>query len=355
MALPPVIAVDLMLTYDCNCRCPYCFVKDSGKDISMSAQILDRAMDWIAIHSGSAVDITLLGGEPTLMPHLIERAVYRAGTWRQLGGIQMRFNMTTNALNIDESLARNLAKWGIRYLLSIDGTGDRHNRSRPAIDYADPFKHLFDKFDMLKAYQPNMAGRLTVMPENVYWLDEDLHKLHQMGFESFIVSPATGIEWSDEELDIFIKQMTAFATSRSPDKYGKLKPRLEPVDGEVQGRGTWGCSAGRGRCAIDPRGLIFGCARMARIDSKEGLIFGSLDSDVDPAGNILKFQDDSYSSRPAKCITCELRERCIGGCPSVNYDASGSLVLPAPDECRFAFAFDQIITLSHQSAQLVHA
>jgi uncharacterized protein len=355
MAVPQVTAVDLILTYDCNCRCPYCFIRDRGDSLSMSPEMLDRALDWVAENSGESVELILLGGEPTLMPHLIERAVYRALRWQRASGKRFSFNMTTNALNIDEPLARNLATWGIRYLLSIDGTGERHNQSRPALNMTDPFAHLEEKFSMLKAYQPHMAGRLTIVPANVEWLDTDLNKLFQMGFESFIISPATGMTWTEEKLDTFTAQLTAFAARRVPDRDGRLQPRIEPIDGEDSGCGTWGCSAGRGRVAIDPKGMIFGCARMTRLDAEDGLYLGSLDTGIISDGNILRFQDDTYSSRPAECISCDLRERCIGGCPSVNYDATGSLVTPAPDECRVARAFDRIKRESLQRVQSLRA
>ncbi|MEJ2158596.1 MAG: hypothetical protein P8X96_24995, partial [Desulfobacteraceae bacterium] len=61
------------------------------------------------------------GGEPTLEPLLIERAVYRSLNWQRHSGKRFNFNMTTNALNIDEKLAASLAGWGIKYLFSIDG------------------------------------------------------------------------------------------------------------------------------------------------------------------------------------------------------------------------------------------
>ena len=355
MAVPAIVAVDLILTYDCNCRCPYCFIKDRGDKLSMSPETLDRILDWIAMHSAETVEVILLGGEPTLMPHLIERAVYRASRWQRMAGKQIRFNMTTNALNIDEPLAKNLARWGIRYLLSIDGTGTRHNKSRPAVNIADPFAHLENRFAMLKAYQPHMAGRMTIVPKNVEWLAEDLDKLYHMGFESFIISPATGMTWSPEKLDTFVEQMIDFASRRTPDRYGALQPRMDPIDGDAVGRGTWGCSAGRGRVSIDPRGMIFGCARMTRLDADDGLYLGNIETGIDPNGNILKFQDDTYSSRPVECIECELREQCIGGCPSVNYDATGSLVTPAPDECRVARAFDHIRRESQRRAQSLRA
>lgn len=340
MKIPPTRVVDLFLTYDCNCRCSYCFVQDSGKRISMTPEILDRSIDWIAETAQSEVEIVFLGGEPTLEPLLIERAVNRSMNWQRHSGKRFTFNMTTNALNIDEKLASNLAGWGIRYLFSIDGYGERHNRSRPSISYQNPFDHLEQNFAMLKKYQHHISARMTILPKLVSWLCHDMKKLTEMGFDSFTVSPATSIEWSDEDLQSFIDEMAQFAQDRSV-KNGRPYPHISPVDDPEQRNSGWGCSAGRGRLSIDPLGKIFGCGRMTSLNDEEGLPFGDIYSGIQPDGNINLFQDQSYESR-LECIDCTLRDTCNGGCAAVNFETTGSLVAPAPDQCRFTKAYEAI-------------
>jgi|GEM_PF-5288319 len=83
---------------------------------------------------------------------------------------------------------------------------------------------------------------------------------------------------------------------------------------------------------------------MTCLTDKEGLPFGDIFSGIDPKGNIALFQDDTYESR-LQCIDCSLREKCIGGCAAVNFETTGSLITPAPDECRFAKAFEKAFVL----------
>lgn len=45
MALNPTRVVDFFLTYDCNSACPYCFVQQNGKSLSMSDAILEKSID----------------------------------------------------------------------------------------------------------------------------------------------------------------------------------------------------------------------------------------------------------------------------------------------------------------------
>lgn len=346
MNIPQTRIVDLFLTYNCNCRCSYCFVQDSGKNISMNPETLDKSIDWIANTAGSEVEIVFLGGEPTLEPLLLERAIYRCKNWQKHSGKHFKFNMTTNALNITKKLAENLAKWDVKYLFSIDGYGERHNNSKPSITHQNPFDHIEKNFSMLKEYQNFIPARMTILPRNVSWLSHDLKMLTEMGFDSFTVSPATGVLWNEENIETFIEEMVRFSKNR-PMKFGKPFPHMTPVDDTDQGANYWGCSAGRGRFSIDPLGKIFGCGRMTSLSDEQGLPFGDIYSGIDPNGNINLFQDDSYTSR-LQCIDCFLREKCSGGCAAVNFETTGSLVKPAHDQCRFAKAYEYIKIKTYQ-------
>jgi len=343
---PKVAAVDLFLTYNCNCKCSYCFVQDSGSDISMDSYILDRSIDWIVENADSHVQLVFLGGEPTLKPELIERAVHRCKRWEKYHPVRFAFTMTTNSLNIDEELASKLAKWSIQYLLSIDGYGERHNKSRPARFTKNPFGIIQSNFPVLKKYQQHITARLTVLPSLVSGLYNDLVKLQEMGFDAFMISPATGVKWSQENIQQYIDEMVRFASNR-PVKNGHPVPNISPIDDPVQGNNTWGCGAGRGHYAIDPRGKIFACGRMARLNEEDGLFFGDIFKGIDLNGNINKFQDTTYESR-LECIDCTMREKCLGGCPAVNWDANQSLVKPARDQCRMTHASEEIKQQVHQ-------
>ena len=68
-----------------------------------------------------------------------------------------------------------------------------------------------------------------------------------------------------------------------------------------------------------------------------GLAFGDIFRGIDPQGNIRLFQDRLYASRPG-CVTCPVRESCLGGCPAINLEETGSVVTPAPSECQFTLA-----------------
>jgi uncharacterized protein len=308
--------------------------------ISMKPATLDRSIDWAVDTCEQFIEIVFLGGEPTLEPMLIERAVQRAELWESLIPVKFHFTMTSNFLNLDEDMARKLAQLGVSYLLSVDGYGERHDISRPAKDIDSPFQLLMQRIGTMKIFQPRMSARVTSTPKTVTYLKNDLEKLYEMGFDHFIISPATGIPWSDESLTNFVDQLANFASNRKASKIGRM-PTISPVDDKPKGRASWGCGAGRGRFAIDPSGDIFACARFAGLRNTDRLKLGNIYSGIDHTGNILKFQDNSYHSRPG-CLHCYVRERCLGGCPAINWEDTGSLTTPSPNECRMMRAMESI-------------
>lgn len=276
-----------------------------------------------------------------MTPHLIERAVSRCKRWEENLSISFTLTMTTNGLNIDENLASKLEQWNIHYLLSIDGYGKRHNKSRPARFTKNPFQIIRDRFAMLKKYQKNITARLTVLPALARGLCNDLNRLHEMGFESFIISPATNVDWSTEEIQQYVEEMVQFASNRSV-RNNCPYPYISPIDDTlVQRKDVWGCGAGRGRFAIDPRGKIFACARLTRLNENDGLYFGDIFQGIDRNGHINKFQDTTLKSRP-ECMNCSLRDTCLGGCPALNWDANQDTVKPDKDRCHIIYAHEKI-------------
>lgn len=63
---------NIMLTYRCNLRCPYCFanefVGESSEEISL--EDFDTALEYLT--KGAPVRVGLIGGEPTIHPHFDE-------------------------------------------------------------------------------------------------------------------------------------------------------------------------------------------------------------------------------------------------------------------------------------------
>lgn len=111
-----VSSIDVYLTYTCNLRCSHCFVGNSlsaGHHFPYAAltQLIGSCRQW------NTVDITFLGGEPTLYPQIVDavKAVHASGA---------RARMVTNGLHGFQKFMREFDGPELPDVgFSIDGSG----------------------------------------------------------------------------------------------------------------------------------------------------------------------------------------------------------------------------------------
>jgi len=113
----PVISV----TNACNLKCPICFAYNRPDRIyHMSAEEMERTLDWIVESSGPVDLINITGGEPTLHPRILD--LLRCCKRPEIG----RITMNSNGLRLaeDQELCNALAELGVYVILSLN-TFDR--------------------------------------------------------------------------------------------------------------------------------------------------------------------------------------------------------------------------------------
>jgi len=353
---PPIAHCDLFVTEDCNHRCEYCFVKEKRPRWLTEAVARD-AVDWLIRASGKMawVSILFFGGEPLLEFDLIRFLVGYSRERAQAAGMEARFSMTTNGTLMTEEMARYLAEQKITYLLSIDGAKETHDAHRRMwnrgtrsrfVDDANrvmspnsSFEAVMARLPMMKRYQPWQGSRVTLHPTTIHRLREDVEFLYARGINQFIIGPATGIEWTDDDLAEYERQML-LVTDLYLEKQRRKEPfRMTLYEKDLESRdirNEWGCGAGRGRICIAVDGGLYGCAKILGVDHLR---------DTHRLGDVwtgitnLAGRRDLLNTHPAarsQCAACEYAADCTGGCPAVNYEATGSLLAPAPLECRLA-------------------
>ena len=52
-----------------------------------------------------------------------------------------------------------------------------------------------------------------------------------------------------------------------------------------------------------------------------------------------------------KCVNCELRNECSGGCPAYNFIYSGNIFDSSPLTCQFAYLISKVHTYSRRRLQ----
>jgi uncharacterized protein len=336
----PLSYMELILTTDCNLRCSYCFERDK-KPFKMSDEVAFAAVDFLIQTSRNVEDLTILlfGGEPMMRFDLIQRIVPYANKKAEEAGKTINWDMTTNGTLIDEERASWMAEHKIKYLLSLDGAKEDHDRYRKFPDGRSSYELIMERLPMMKSYQPWMGTKMSVTPESTLRLRGNLYELWKNGINQFIIGYTHGMNWDDEALLNYERGMLDVCELYLEMKYNKQYFRITTFEEESIcdiKEVPFGCGAGRGRFCVDTCGDMYGCSKMCTImgPGKGILPFGNVFQGFTRIDNRRQCLNDSLEPRH-KCKGCDYERNCGGGCPATNFFASGDTYVPDDVSCKF--------------------
>lgn len=121
----------LLVTEACNFRCHYCYEDfPSGRMTDETIQGLKAYIEQKANTLGELA-ISWHGGEPLLVPHIIEELSHSFMDSAERHGVNYSAEMSTNGYYITEELFPKLLNWKInRFMITLDGPEDVHNVRR---------------------------------------------------------------------------------------------------------------------------------------------------------------------------------------------------------------------------------
>ncbi|MCS7185978.1 MAG: radical SAM protein [Armatimonadetes bacterium] len=180
-SLPPLNMMGLFLTEAYNLRCDYCFVATKKAHKHMIWEVAKRAVDFLMEESRAEKELTItfFNGEPllafTLMKQVAEYAIQRANSL----GKKVSFTCTTNATLLTEEHILFAQQHGFRYLLSIDGVKEVHDKYRVKANGQGSFDDIVKRLPMLKQLQGWLGTRMTFNPDTVHRLSESVQALFE--------------------------------------------------------------------------------------------------------------------------------------------------------------------------------
>lgn len=336
---PAITRMELFITEDCNLRCDYCFVEGKNPSHAMSPETARKAIDFLFAESRGEKRLSLffMGGEPFLAFDLMRTTVEYAEQRAKRCEKTVDFSVTTNGTLFAEEILAYCAQHRISFLLSLDGARESHDRHRKTVSGKGSFDRIMRWLPRMKQHQPYMGARVTVHPDAVHELLDNIRFLADQGINHFIIGPASGLEWSGEELETYEAQMKAVV-----DFYKEKKAQdaplqfdlLRQLDNLYDSRGIWGCQAGRHSITIAANGDIYPCSKMLGLNELGGIYrLGDLEkgiTDLDARSELVGM----WPKRRTRCMTCDLADACAGGCFANNYKATGSIFEPCETQCR---------------------
>ncbi|MCB2190069.1 MAG: radical SAM protein [Deltaproteobacteria bacterium] len=316
---PPIIRhLVLWLTTACNLNCAYCYRGDPSKVLALDRDMVRRALS-LAAAGGGPLHVQMAGGEPTLVPELMEtvaREVHRLEVPTTLA-------VQTNGVALDHAMARLFKRWSIGVGVSLDGPPEVQERLRGRAP------EVWQGLEELNRAEVDFGVTAVVCAENLIELPRLAmllgHWTHARGLGlDLLVRRGRAMQGgpSMAEPEALIRAMQELAGAVAWISSQRRRPLVLREQKRLQNLLHPFCQAALGASlAVHPDGSLYPCGQTMGDEDCE---MGTLDRpDFTRAAALAAYrleQDD--------CASCPLEARCPGECPSrLKYNGPQGRVL----------------------------
>lgn len=200
-----ITQLSVVVTYQCNLHCQYCFVSDKSMAKTIETRTVLQAVEmWKRFFSGGKKQLKILftGGEPLLKKDLILSLIDElAQTYPE---IDFAFHITTNGLLLSDDFLQEVVRRNNLFLcVSIDGdelsNKERFSDSRATFEVVqDNIVSYAKQLDNTK-----FRVRMTITPRNVRFFYDNIGKLVELGVQNIHFSPNYEEKWADDCVESF--------------------------------------------------------------------------------------------------------------------------------------------------------
>lgn len=342
---PPVKALCLHISHDCNLRCKYCFAGTGnfgGVRMLMPPEVAIDAMKFVAKASGKRrnIEVDFFGGEPLMAFDTVVKTVEYVRAHEKEWGKNFRFTITTNGLALDDKKIDFINREMDNVVLSLDGRPDVNDELRVDIAGNGSYSRIVPK--LLKTAQGRngkdyyVRGTFTTL--NLDFAEDVLH-MHELGFKEISVEPVVTsdprLDFTPEDLPKIYAEYERLAKimldrAGTDEDFRFFHFMIDLEQGPCVIKRLRGCGAGAEYLAVTPDGELYPCHQfVGNEEFKIGTIY-----DPDNLNEDLRaqFAGQNVYTREG-CRDCFARFYCSGGCSAANYNKNGDLNKPYAYGC----------------------
>lgn len=315
----------VVVTYDCNFRCPYCFEKNIKKDTTtFTEEMTDRLYKAILEIAPEQKlrnnTITLYGGEPLLKENK-ESVTYLVETGKKLG---FKFSAITNGYDLDyyEDLLGPDCICHIQ--ITIDGMPELHNQKRIHRCGLQTFDKIVQNVGLALEKEVSVSIRVNTDRNNIQQLNELYQLFSEKGYTDnklfymysallrhHDVGAAPQNILSQKE---YIQQIKESNIRCSHHDYG-LSNRISTAikrNSPLSLTASFSGAQNKG-FVLDPLGRIYPCWEVV---NQEEHLLGSYDGECITWNNHVQHTWRNSIAVKSECIRCKYVFLCRGGCPA---------------------------------------
>ncbi len=313
-----LLSMEIEFSRICNFRCSYCYVEGQEKPKSELSRSEIRDVILQAKKLG-AKKIIILGGEPSIYPHLVEIIDF-------LGREKLEVEMFTNGSGVDIELASILARERVRVALKLN------SRDEKIQDYLagkkGAYRIIQKAFSSLKeAGYPSkdlfLAISTVICRQNIEELSAMWRWLRQEGIEPYF-----------EVLTPQAKGLINTWLTVSPSELKELFMKLAAMDKEEFGR-HWTpqpplvgnkCMRHQVSCVVTATGDVMPCVG---VDIAVGNIRDNTLADIVKNSEVINNLKNYRKLIKGPCRSCEKAAECYG-CRGAAYQLTGDYLASDP-------------------------
>ena len=319
----------LVLTTQCNLRCPYCYIHKYNKVMTkpMIKSVIDYLIKSAKVLNQQGIRLTMFGGEPTLYPELCEYALLYATNQCRKTQLKLHYRIITNGMRFDERIQnffylwRTITNGNMDVLVSLDGKPEVQRINRiPAADAN------FDSGDMM---EENLSKMRDWCFENDLTFNR-IFRTHNMltktslpylfeTYKYFIeqglsASPQLVVEepWSEEDIAIYDSQMNQlfeYIKVKNPQLFKtQFFGYMGPKRGFEAPQNPFHCAHPGQARAVTPDGDVYTCHRA--IYNFDTCIIGHIDENGNYTHNADNLKNYMNVKPCDKCQGCESAGSC---------------------------------------------
>lgn len=317
--------LNLWVTYRCNFRCRYCYVKPLYNNLDLSKDNAEKIIDFIKREKkeNQQLIINFHGGEPLLN---IDTIMYFIKKCDEVFD-KVSYGMTTNGYLLDDSLINFIAqKFDYNLSISIDGMEYTHEYNRKSLDGNKTHKIIMSNAKKLLELNPNVRIRMTYDRHNIDLLYENVRFFLDQGFTKIVPVPDSySKEWDETDFSLIKDEFRKISCYILENNLKNVNIRML----EKNFRSLNRCTAGCDYYSIDVHGNIYPC--IAIVGKTEHIIGNVVDGINDEK---LKQVKNIICQKILSCSGCAIYDCCIATrCLLVNYAINGDYSKPNLVEC----------------------
>lgn len=325
----------LMLTWQCNLNCVYCFEKHKATDKVMSLEtaktiIQNEFSEFEASGDQGVLKVDFFGGEPLLRFQLIKDLA--EWIWEQDFHINYVLSVTTNGTLLNDEMKAWFKKHKehFRLILSVDGTDDMQCMNRGCPSDKLPIQFVRETW-------PDLYLKSTMSRDSLQTFGDGVIYMLEKGYH-VASSIAVGVKWQKGDAEIYKRELTKIANYYMEHPQIEVMPLfsrmfvelLEPFCHETPPKN---CGTGTTMAAYDVDGKPYPCHLFLPI--VHGKNIDKELSEIDFYDNERMFDDD--------CRQCGMMQICRT-CYGFNFIERGDVSKRDKTTCEMLLAEAQVIS-----------